>query len=288
MKRAASLVLFLGLFHTFSASQDRALISGDVEDRQDTPIAGAQIVLRNDALRFERHTTTNADGLYFFAEVIPAEGYVIDVAAAGISFEPQRVKFDLEVGETRHILPSFIGVKTPAPTAQLQRAQRWDIGEQAVGGPLWADGATELPVSYYGDWVNPAAALVSDANPQSGVSASTQQPSSTPPQLGQSAGRVSTSQNASATVESAKAPMDRLSSSISTVITSNQLRNLPLFNRNFLAVGLLVSSTHDVPAWSELKDTRLVFPASAQPRTLFCSMAWITKPPAATKPFRFR
>ncbi|HYV72986.1 MAG TPA: carboxypeptidase regulatory-like domain-containing protein [Candidatus Binatia bacterium] len=255
MKRAASLVLFLGLFHTFSASQDRALISGDVEDRQDTPIAGAQIVLRNDALRFERHTTTNADGLYFFAEVIPAEGYVIDVAAAGISFEPQRVKFDLEVGETRHILPSFIGVKTPAPTAQLQRAQRWDIGEQAVGGPLWADGATELPVSYYGDWVNPAAALVSDANPQSGVSASTQQPSSTPPQLGQSAGRVSTSQNASATVESAKAPMDRLSSSISTVITSNQLRNLPLFNRNFLAVGLLVSSTHDVPAWSELKDT---------------------------------
>jgi len=160
MKRAASLVLFLGLFHTFSASQDRALISGDVEDRQDTPIAGAQIVLRNDALRFERHTTTNADGLYFFAEVIPAEGYVIDVAAAGISFEPQRVKFDLEVGETRHILPSFIGVKTPAPTAQLQRAQRWDIGEQAVGGPLWADGATELPVSYYGDWVNPAAALV--------------------------------------------------------------------------------------------------------------------------------
>jgi hypothetical protein len=173
MKRAASLVLFLGLFHTFSASQDRALISGDVEDRQDTPIAGAQIVLRNDALRFERHTSTNADGLYFFAEVIPAEGYVIDVAAAGISFEPQRVKFDLEVGETRHILPSFVGVKMPAPTAKLQRGQRWDMGEQAVGGPLWANGATELAVSYYVDGVNPIVALVSDANPQSGVSAST-------------------------------------------------------------------------------------------------------------------
>ena len=57
------------------------------------------------------------------------------------------------------------------------------------------------------------------------------------------------------TTESSKVYLDTLSTSVSTVITSSELRSLPLFNRNFLAVGLLVSSTHDVPAWSELKDT---------------------------------
>src|SRR5271165_5092060 len=59
----------------------------------------------------------------------------------------------------------------------------------------------------------------------------------------------------STTRETSHVPIDTLSTAISTVITSNQLRSLPLFNRNFLTLGLLVSSTHDVPAWSELKDT---------------------------------
>jgi len=55
--------------------------------------------------------------------------------------------------------------------------------------------------------------------------------------------------------ETSLVPLDNLSTAISSVVTSAQLRDLPLFNRNFLSVGLLVSSTHDVPAWSELKDT---------------------------------
>ncbi len=50
-------------------------------------------------------------------------------------------------------------------------------------------------------------------------------------------------------------PLDTISTSVSTVITANQLRTLPLYNRNFLTLGLLVASTHDVPAGSELKDT---------------------------------
>jgi len=51
---------------------------------------------------------------------------------------------------------------------------------------------------------------------------------------------------------SARVPLD---TATGAVVTSQQLRDLPLFNRNFLALGLLVASTHDVPAWSELKDT---------------------------------
>ena len=64
-----------------SLAQDRALISGDTEDKQDTPVSGVLITLRNNSLRVARTTTTNSDGLYFFAEVVPAEGYVMSASA---------------------------------------------------------------------------------------------------------------------------------------------------------------------------------------------------------------
>lgn len=102
-------------------AQDRALITGDVDDRQDTPISGVQVVLRNDSLRIERSTTTNSDGFYFFADVVPAEGYVVTTSGPGLTFAPASVKFDVEVGEARHILPSFVAEKLPAPVSSLQR-----------------------------------------------------------------------------------------------------------------------------------------------------------------------
>src|ERR1044071_4032505 len=45
---------------------------------------------------------------------------------------------------------------------------------------------------------------------------------------------------------------ERVSSSISAVITGEQLRSLPLYNRNFLALGLLTPNTHDVEGGSDL------------------------------------
>ena len=42
------------------------------------------------------------------------------------------------------------------------------------------------------------------------------------------------------------------STTISGVITGDQLRSLPLYNRNFLALGLLTPNTHDVEGGSEL------------------------------------
>lgn len=124
MLRATEVVLAIAIFvsgSVHSLAQDRALISGDVEDRQDTPISGAQVVLRNDSLRIERFTTTNSDGLYFFAEVVPAEGYVVSTTSSGLAFAPASVRFDVQVGETRHILPSFIGQKSPSPVSSLRR-----------------------------------------------------------------------------------------------------------------------------------------------------------------------
>ena len=46
--------------------------------------------------------------------------------------------------------------------------------------------------------------------------------------------------------------VETLSTTVSGVITGDQLRTLPLYNRNFLALGLLTPNTHDVQGGSEL------------------------------------
>lgn len=46
---------------------------------------------------------------------------------------------------------------------------------------------------------------------------------------------------------------ETVSTSISGVITGDQLRTLPLYNRNFLALGLLTPNTHDTEASSALR-----------------------------------
>ena len=259
MCRATFLALFLAACFTASLAQDRALISGYAEDKQDTPVPGVEITLSNPALRIQRTTTTNSDGLYLFAEVAPAESYVITASVSGMSFAPQGVKFDVEVGETRHILPSFVGEKASAPVSSLRRLRPESVRKaQSAWTGAWTVGPltpTLTPVAYYtGD---------DPVQQGSGVPAARSSTQNNSPPAASGLGAQSTSGAAGkapaaaapVTVESSHVPLDSISTSISTVITSEQLRNLPLYNRNFLAVGLLVSSTHDVPAWSELKDT---------------------------------
>ena len=142
--RCATILATCWLFAAaISFAQDRALISGDVEDNQDTPISGVQITLRNDSLRIERTATSNSDGLYFFAEVVPAEGYVISATASGMSFAPRGVKFDVQVGETRHILPSLIAAKPPAPVSRLQCRGQSDLACQSP--PVWGQFLNDSP-----------------------------------------------------------------------------------------------------------------------------------------------
>ena len=247
MKRATILVAAVTFLSVCSLAQDRSLISGDSEDKQDTPVPGVKITLRNESLRVDRTTTTNSDGLYFFAEVVPAEGYVMTASAPGMDFAPQSVKFDVEVGETRHVLPSFVGDKAAVPVSSLQRRGQSDLPYQAYiyGGP-----ADPLGMSS-GD--GEASSPEQDKSSAQTSPSSAASPSQQPSQSGKATKPPSSSPQGA--VESSRVPLDTMSTAISTVITGNQFRNLPLFNRNFLAVGLLVSSTHDVPAWSELKDT---------------------------------
>ncbi len=53
--------------------------------------------------------------------------------------------------------------------------------------------------------------------------------------------------------EGAAVTNETVSTSMSGVITGEQLRSLPLYNRNFLALGVLTPNTHDTEADSELR-----------------------------------
>jgi hypothetical protein len=298
MRRATILAFFLIAAAAFGFSQDRALIIGDAENEQDTPVPGIRIALRNDELRVDRSTTTNSDGVYFFAEVAPAEGYVVAAELPGMVIAPKSVKFDVEVGETRHLLPSFIAQKPPTPVAGLlgpprpnpaadQATPRDPHFLSAINGnsaeslstppraayleTALSSGSSALdfrPAIYRPSrsrWV--ARYLVADgdasgaqdkeSNPSGSGAQSSAAPAAAPqsplPKSGSRAKPASTKLHGA--VESSRVPLDTISTAESTVITNTQLRSLPFFNRNFLTLGLLVSSTHDVPAWSELKDT---------------------------------
>ena len=294
MRRATILVCFLIASSAFSLSQDRALITGDAEDTQDIPVPGVRVTLRNDSLRVDRSTTTNSDGLYFFAEVAPAEGYVIAGEMPGMVIAPKSVRFDVQVGETRHLLPSFIAQKQATPESNLRGRPRSNPhGYQAgqTGGRFLPEARREPSVSLASTppknfpmetslfaasptlVPRPVLYVMSAANRADrrlveGVDASggqdqnsnpphtTAQPATPPspaPRPGSSGKKAHPHQHGSD--EAPHIPLDLLSTAVSTVITSDQLRSLPFFNRNFLTLGLLASSVHDVPAWSELKDT---------------------------------
>lgn len=156
MRRATILAFVLVAGSALSLGQDRALISGDAEDKQDTPVPDVRVTLRNESLRIERTTTTNSDGLYFFAEVTPAEGYVISAEAPGMAFAPQNLRFEVQVGETRHLLPSFIAEKQAALASRLHDGQQPEVPyrmQQEPSARCAVDNAAESGATGTYEWL---------------------------------------------------------------------------------------------------------------------------------------
>jgi hypothetical protein len=251
-----------------ATAQDKAVLMGDAQDHREKPIPGLKITLRNEALRIDRSTLTDADGLYFFADVTPAEGYIIAVDSPGVKFALSSLPaFNVEVGEQRRVLPPFMeepanarnGHRSPASQTIARRRNRSPGGSSAFAlqNPF-------LVLAAFGSHN-------SEGQQESGTSAAAP---ANPPQGSarrpavQATGAKATTGGTriAASVQSSMVPLDYISTAQSSVITANQLRGLPLFNRNFLALGLLAPSTHDVPAGSELQDATFSI-SGARPTT---------------------
>ena len=72
------------------------------------------------------------------------------------------------------------------------------------------------------------------------------------PALSERAAGVSPTEPAAAPKAAPAVANEKVNTSIGSVITGDQLRGLPLYNRNFLVLGLLSPNTHDVEAGSSL------------------------------------
>ena len=211
-------------------AQDKGLIEGDVDkvvNGQGIPIPGVVLKLQNSQLQGEpqgilRTYTSDSDGMYRFFDLTPSDNYVISATAEPpwqcwfANFDQTQKytaqKFTVTVGEKKYLLPPVI------------------CEPQGASAPS----ASPSPPASSGP-----------ADPRLNADSGPQQTSSQPPN----------SAPATTVAPVAEAPaisLDTLSTSQSTVISSDDLRTLPLYNRNFLALGFLSVSTHDVQAGSTL------------------------------------
>jgi hypothetical protein len=222
------------LVAVMSLAQDKAFIEGDVDkvvNGQGVPIPGVLLKLENKKLQNEslgilRTYSSDSDGMYRFFDLTPSDDYVISATAnppwecwflnfdRTLKYAAQ--KFSVSVGEKKYVLPPVICEE------QSVSAPAVPTSPPPAGGP--ADPTTSL-----------------DASPQQNSSQSSGPPAPALPTIA-----------TQPVAESRAIFLDVLSISMSTVITSEQLRTLPLYNRNFLALGLLSISTHDVQAGSTL------------------------------------
>jgi len=217
-----------------SCAQDKALIEGDADkvvNGQGVPMSGVRLQLENKKLQNEsqgvlRTYTSDSDGMYRFFDLTPDDGYVISAIAdppwqcwfsnfdRTQKFTAQ--KFSLSVAEKKYLLPPIICEEQAAPAPAAPQ------NPPTTGGP---------------------------ADPTASADASPQQPAS---QAGGTASPAPPTTVQQVVAASRPISLDTLSTSLSTVISSDQLRTLPLYNRNFLALGLLGISVHDVQAGSAL------------------------------------
>lgn len=131
--KASALLFTLALFFAASANilaqSDNTQLNGFVTDSAGAAIAGAKVVVKNEATNLERETTTNEEGYYVFSNVSPGF-YTVAVEQTGFKrFETTNKKVDpgipasvdagLEPGqvtETVSIVASTAAVQTESST----------------------------------------------------------------------------------------------------------------------------------------------------------------------------
>src|SRR5712671_2457951 len=132
-------------------------LTGTITDKTGSEIPNAQIVIKDLATGVERTVTTNKDGFYIAANLLPAE-YRITVSASGFNTEirngikinvggQQEFNLTLQVGTVTH----QVEVTAEAPAVQLASSdisatvQATTVRELPLNGRSWTDLAALQP-----------------------------------------------------------------------------------------------------------------------------------------------
>jgi outer membrane biosynthesis protein TonB len=179
------------------------------------PVSGASVQLSNPSTKLILNTQTDKDGEFDFPVVQPQAGYVINVLDSSGKVISQSDPFDLAVGQPYETVPPIDIAPPPAPPPAAP--------PQPVPQP-----APQQPQAGQPPQPQPTPSPQQQAQVQP-------QPQPKPP-VQPAAQRIQNDTNIS----------------LSANISRTQLRQLPLFNRNFLALGLFLPGVHDVDPGSPL------------------------------------
>ncbi|HET7841290.1 MAG TPA: carboxypeptidase-like regulatory domain-containing protein, partial [Terriglobia bacterium] len=266
MRRTVSQLCFLGIFlaifggGSLRAATQFALVTGSVFDkRTGDPVAGATVRLINATTGFAESQLTDASGEYTFPSVPPAEDYVLSAEKAGYetSFKPD-MKFT--VGDSSLVEPP-IGLNPiepavkPAPAAApvTPSEQPPQTAEQK---PVEAPPEVPAQPKVEAKEVTPAQPEpAAPAQPEPTPAAKTTPAPPTPAAPTPPAPAMTT---AAAAATGVTVSLDRVSTMLGGVVDSRAVHTLPLSNRDFLDLALLVAGTYPVEQGSNLEGASLV------------------------------
>lgn len=206
---------FLGLLCVCAQGQTHVhgqILNGGIPD------SGATVRLINPSTKSTLITQTDKNGEFDFPVVQPQSGYVIDVVDANGTVLSQSDPFDLLVGQPYETVPPIDIAQAPAAAPVAAPPQ-----------PLPQQNSTQAPQ-------------------QTPTQQQATQPSSPPPP----AQPVIAPKPAVAPKYSGQAIQNDTNISLGANISRTQLSELPLFNRNFLTLGLFLPGVHDVDPGSPL------------------------------------
>jgi len=146
---ALALALLSILF--VQAATQNAIITGSVFDQGGTPVANATVRLWNTSTGFERTQTTDNYGTYTFANVPPAENYIVSVEASGFA-TVTRPGLTVAVGDAKLVLPAFFVQPAAQAGAQVEekgeeRTVSIDLVSATLGGVIDTRSVRALPLA---------------------------------------------------------------------------------------------------------------------------------------------
>jgi Carboxypeptidase regulatory-like domain/TonB dependent receptor-like, beta-barrel len=239
------------------AATQFALVTGSVFDRSTgDPISGATVRLINSTTGFAESQKTDANGDYTFPSVPPAQDYVLSAERAGYETAfKQDMKFS--VGDSRLVLPPIQLIPVvqaakptapptppaapPKPPTEVAKQPPVEAPTPAQPAPQPKEEAKAVPPAQPAP--APPAHAPAPPPPTPVPAAKPPQPSS-PPTV--------------ATTSEVTVSLDRVSNMLGGVVDSQAVHTLPLSNRDFLDLALLVPGTYPLEQGSALEGASLV------------------------------
>ncbi len=260
-RRIPTIAMLLCLLPVLAAAQS-GTVYGTVNDDQGKAARGVQVALENPKIGFRQRTTTAADGGFRFREVPPASGYQVTALIQQKVVSARSL--NLNVGDHKEVWPPLV-ILPPAEKPTVSPDSTPSLATAVIYGRIFD--------SRFKPLAGAEVKLQNETKNFSQAQATTEDGSYRfdPIPAGEGYRLVATAGDRSDArypievmpdeekylrplllIPDKAVAVEVVSSAISGVITGDQLQALPLYNRNFLALGLLTPETHDVEQGSDL------------------------------------